>query len=111
MVKSTQAREILDISTNYKNYNMLSRIGMIAVQKDFSKRALAFRLIGIGWYIAFCLIFGALGGYWLDSHLNNDFPIFSLIGVTLGLLIAMVGLYFMVRPLMKEDNEIDKEDD
>ncbi len=80
-------------------------------QKDFSKRVLAFRLIGIGWYIAFCLILGTLGGYWLDRHVDNTFPIFALIGVTLGLIVAMVGLFLMVRPLMKEGNKTDKEDD
>ena len=89
---------------------MLHR-GAMDGQKDFNKRALAFRLIGIGWYIAFCLILGTLGGYWLDRHVDNTFPIFALVGVTLGLVVAMVGLYFMVRPLMKENNEIDKEDD
>ena len=82
------------------------------MQKDhFSKRALAFRMLGIGWHIAFSLILGTLGGYWLDSHLDNDFPIFTLVGVTLGLAVAMGGLYLMIRPLMKEDNNnTDKED-
>lgn len=85
--------------------------GMIAVQKDnFDKRALAFRMLGIGWHIAFSLIFGALGGYWLDSHFNNDFPIFTLVGLTLGLAVALGGLYLLIRPLMKEENNTDKED-
>jgi len=85
--------------------------GMIAVQKDyFSKRALAFRMLGIGWHIALSLILGTLGGYWLDSHFDNDFPIFTLIGLTLGLVVALGGLYLMIRPLMKEENNRDKED-
>ncbi|HJX69889.1 MAG TPA: AtpZ/AtpI family protein [Dehalococcoidia bacterium] len=80
-------------------------------ERDLSKRALALRVVGIGWYIAFCLILGTLGGYWLDRHVDNTFPIFTLIGVTLGLVVAMVGLFLMVRPLMKEGNKTDKEDD
>jgi F0F1-type ATP synthase assembly protein I len=80
-------------------------------QNDFSKRALAFRLIGIGWYIAFCLLVGFFGGLWLDHHVDT-FPIFALVGLTLGLIFAMVGLFLMVRPLMKENNnKTNKEDD
>ena len=92
---------------------MLYFSGMIAVQKDnFDKRALAFRMLGIGWHIAFSLILGALGGYWLDSHFNNEFPIFTLVGLTLGLAVALGGLYVLIRPLMKEENNnnTDKED-
>ena len=85
-------------------------ISLVMDDKDFKKRNMAFRLVGIGWHIAFSLIAGALGGFWLDNHLDTA-PIFSLLGVTLGLLVAMVGLYLLVRPLMKEENKTDKEND
>ncbi len=112
MVKSTQVRGILDISKNSNNCNIIYLTGMTSVQKDyFSKRALAFRMLGIGWHIAISLLLGTLGGLWLDSYLD-DFPLFTLIGLTLGLAVAMGGLYLLIRPLMKENNKIDtdKED-
>jgi hypothetical protein len=84
--------------------------GMIAVQKDhFSKHVLAFRVLGIGWYIAFSLCAGALGGFWLDKHYDTA-PIFSLLGVTLGLVLALSGGYAMIRPLIKEINREDTKD-
>ena len=76
---------------------------------DFSKRAVAFKLIGIGWYIAFCLISGTVGGYFLDQHLGT-LPLFTLVLLTFGLFIAFYGIYRMIRPLMKEENNADKED-
>jgi len=67
-------------------------------------------MLGIGWHIAFSLILGALGGYWLDKHYDTA-PIFTLIGLTLGLAVALGGLYLMIRPLMKEENNNTDEED
>lgn len=81
------------------------------MQNKVDKRVIAFRLLGIGWHIAFSLIVFTLLGYWLDSHFDTSFPVFSLVGVTVGLGVAMGGLYLMIRPLMKEfDNNTSKED-
>lgn len=70
-------------------------------QDDFTNRALAFRFIGIGWYIAFCLGAGFGGGYLIDRHYDT-LPLFSLILLTLGLVVAIVGIYRMVKPLINE---------
>lgn len=74
-------------------------------QEDFTNRTLAFKFIGIGWYIAFCLGAGFGGGYLLDRHFDT-LPLFSLILLTLGLVVAIVGIYRMVKPLI---NEAEKE--
>ena len=73
-------------------------------QKDLSKRALALRMIGIGWYIAFCLLGGAAGGYFLDRHLDT-LPVFTIVLLTVGLFVAFYGVYRIVRPLMKEEQK------
>lgn len=78
-------------------------------QDDFTNRALAFRFIGIGWYIAFCLGAGFGGGYLLDRHFDT-LPLFSLILLTFGLVVAIVGIYRMVKPLINDAEEQVKQD-
>ena len=60
---------------------------------------LAMRLMGLGWYVALSIILGAGGGLWLDGRLDT-LPLFTLIGVLLGTVLAFYGLIKMVRPLM-----------
>ena len=52
-----------------------------------------------------------MGGYWLDTKLDNAFPVFALVGLTLGLVVAFYGVYRIVRPLMKEEQKKDKGED
>ncbi len=53
------------------------------------------RLIGIGWYFALCIILGIVGGLLLDRFLDVK-PIFTLVGLFLGLLLAFVGGYLLI---------------
>jgi hypothetical protein len=55
----------------------------------------AVRLIGIGWYFAFCIIFGIVGGLLLDQFLDVK-PVFTLVGLFLGLVLAFVGGYLLL---------------
>lgn len=64
-----------------------------------SGRALA--LIGIGWYIALSIVIGAAGGVWLDHRFGTRI-LFTLIGLTLGLILAMYGAYRLVVAVMKD---------
>jgi hypothetical protein len=70
---------------------------------------LAARLVGIGWYIGLCIVFGVLGGLWLDNKLGTS-VIFTLVGLFLGLGLAFAGTYQLLLPLMKERNDNDGED-
>ena len=63
----------------------------------------ALRLTGIGFYIATCIVGGTLAGWWLGGKK----PLFMITGLVLGLIIAVYGVYRMIRPLMK--NNQDKE--
>ena len=62
---------------------------------------LALRLMGMGWYVAFCIIIGIVGGLWLDKFVGT-LPLFTLLGVLLGTTAAFYGMYKMVQPLLKE---------
>ena len=60
---------------------------------------LALRLAGLGWYVALCIVGGILGGFALDKAIGAT-PLFTLVGVVLGSIIAFWGLYRMVYPLL-----------
>ena len=62
-------------------------------------RVLAVRLTGLGWYVALCIVFGIVGGLALDGLLETK-PLFMLLGILLGSVVAFWGLYKMVQPLL-----------
>ena len=61
------------------------------------------RLMGLGWYVAACIILGVLGGLGLDSLVGTT-PLFILLGTVLGTILAFWGLYKMVRPVLYGSN-------
>ena len=71
--------------------------------------ALVLRLTGIGWYVAVCIGGGALGGRWLDGHFELSLPLFTLLGLGLGIAVAMVGMMRMLLAVFsaKSDSDIE----
>ncbi len=67
---------------------------------------LAMRLLGLGWYVALCMILGVVGGLWLDGKLDAR-PLFTLLGLALGLAVAFYGAYKLVQPLLNNLNNED----
>jgi F0F1-type ATP synthase assembly protein I len=61
--------------------------------------AVALRLTGLGWYVAFCVVIGVLGGVFLDKLLGTVF-VFAVLGVVLGSAAAFWGVYKMVLPVL-----------
>ena len=59
------------------------------------------RLLGIGWYVALCITGGALGGLWLDRWTNLS-PLFTLLGLVLGIAVAIIGMYRMLLAVLSE---------
>ena len=55
----------------------------------------AFRLVGIGWYVALCIALGTGGGVWLDRRFDLT-PVLTLVGLFLGLGLAFYGGYLML---------------
>lgn len=68
----------------------------------------ALRLTGLGWYVVACILLGVLGGLWLDKRLGS-LPLFTLLGVLLGMVVAFFGIYRMVTPLMGQDTSRKKD--
>ncbi len=61
----------------------------------------AIRVTGIGFYIATCIAGGALAGWWL----GDKRPLYTIIGLLAGLVLAFFGAYRMIRPLLKTNND------
>ncbi len=66
----------------------------------------ALSLSGLGFYIAGVIILGIVGGRWLDSKFNTS-PLWLIVGTVLGVVIAALGTYNMIKPFM-ENNRKDK---
>ena len=60
---------------------------------------LALRLTGMGWYVAFCIVIGIVGGWWLDG-LAGTKALFLLLGTILGTVVAFWGIFKMVQPIL-----------
>lgn len=58
----------------------------------------AMQLMGIGWYVATCIVLGVVGGVLLDGELGTGFAL-TLVGLALGLASAGWGGYRMLQEL------------
>jgi F0F1-type ATP synthase assembly protein I len=66
----------------------------------------ALRLVGVGFFIGGFILLGVFAGRWLDTKLNTE-PLWMIVGLFLGLIIAFYGVYRMLLPFMS--NKQDKE--
>ncbi len=72
------------------------------------KVAAALRLTGIGFFIGLSIVAGVGAGLWLDSRLKTA-PIFVIIGLLMGIIVAGFGVYRMLLPLLNDDSTRKKE--
>ena len=63
---------------------------------------LALQWVGIGWYIIVCLFAGLFAGIWIDRLIGTE-PVFTLLGVLLGTVLAFYGMYRIVSEFMNTD--------
>ena len=68
-----------------------------------NRRLLALRLIGLGWYVASCIVIGVVGGVFIDQRLGTKL-LFTLMGLAFGTTSAFYGLIKMIQPLIKPDS-------
>ena len=68
------------------------------------KRLAALQLLGVGFFVAGSIILGVVGGRWLDGKLNSE-PVFLIVGLLLGIVVAFYGVYIMLRPLMNDKQD------
>jgi ATP synthase protein I len=64
----------------------------------------AMSLLGIGWYFAISIIGGTVGGLLLDGWLDTK-PLFTLLGLALGLTVAFYGGFKAIMRIMAESSK------
>jgi F0F1-type ATP synthase assembly protein I len=79
-----------------------------SVEAGMRRWQAALNVIGVGWFVGVSLLLGVLGGLWLDSRFGTE-PLFVMVGLFLGIIVAAYGVYRMLVPLIR--NRQDKEDD
>ena len=73
----------------------------------------ALRFIGIGWFVALSILVFTLGGRWVGQQVGGDtsVAVFTILGVLLGLAVAIVGIYRMMKPMLNEGGQDDGSED
>ena len=69
------------------------------IEVGMSRWGAALRLTGVGFFIGSSILLGGFGGLWLDKELNTG-PILVIVGLLLGIVIAIYGVYRMLLPLI-----------
>lgn len=62
---------------------------------EWKRLPAAVQLLGVGWYFAGCIVSGIVGGVILDSLFDTS-PLFSMLGLFVGLATAAYGGYRML---------------
>ena len=61
----------------------------------------AARLLAVGWVVVLTIGLGLGAGIWVDNLLRTPFPLFTLIGVLLGVVLAFASIYRLVRAVFE----------
>jgi F0F1-type ATP synthase assembly protein I len=61
-------------------------------------------LVGIGWFFAISIVGGIVGGLLLDNWLDTK-PLFTFLGLFLGLAVAFYGGYQALNRVLQADQE------
>jgi len=66
-------------------------------------------LFNVGWYVALSIVIPTAIGVWLDTPERfNSRPLYSLIGFSLGTILAAYGLYRMFKQFLAEQKDDEK---
>ena len=78
----------------------------VTIEASMVRWVAALRLIGVGFFIGGSILLGVFAGLWLDSRMNTS-PVFVIVGLFLGIVVAFYGVYRMLLPLIgkKQDKE------
>jgi len=69
----------------------------------------ALQLLVVGFYVPLSLLIPTGIGLWLDRKVFHAFPLCTLVGLGIGTIIMVYGVYQMVRPFLKEAKTAGKE--
>ena len=64
----------------------------------------ALSLLGIGWFFALSIVGGAGAGLLIDGWLDTK-PLFAVIGLAMGLLVAVWGGYRLLKRAISDGNQ------
>ena len=67
-----------------------------------SRMATVLQLVGIGWYVGICIAGGSFGGLWLDRKFDTG-PLFTLLGLAAGIIVALAGMFRMLMAVLADD--------
>jgi len=70
----------------------------------------AMQLLIVGFYVSYSLLIPTGIGFWFDKRASHEFPLFTLIGLGVGTLIMVYGVYRMVYPFLQEAKREGKEE-
>jgi zinc transporter ZupT len=70
----------------------------------------ALQLLIVGFYVPLSLLIPTGIGLWIDRRAAHEFPLFALIGLGVGTVIMVYGVYRMVRPFLQEAKKEEKEE-
>jgi zinc transporter ZupT len=70
----------------------------------------ALQLLVVGFYVPLSLLIPTGIGFWLDRRAAHEFPLFTLIGLGVGTVIMVYGVYQMVRPFLQEAKREEKKE-
>ena len=68
----------------------------------------ALQLLIVGFYVPLSLLIPTGIGLWLDRKVFHEFPLCTLIGLGIGTIIMVYGVYQMLRPFLKEAKMVGK---
>jgi hypothetical protein len=70
----------------------------------------ALQLLTVGFYVPLSLLIPTGIGFWFDRKALHEFPVYTLIGLGVGTVIMVYGVYRMVRPFLQEAKTEGKDD-
>jgi len=73
--------------------------------------SVALQVLVVGFYVPLSLLMPTGIGFWLDRRVGQGFPAYTLIGLGIGTVIMMYGVYCMVQPFLEEAREETKEEE
>ncbi len=77
------------------------------IEVGMSRWGAALRLTGVGFFIGGSILLGVFGGRLLDIRLGTE-PVWMIVGLFLGIVIAFYGVYRMLLPFISnKQNEED----
>lgn len=95
---------MVDLKTQAVVYSVRNLSG-----PNMDRGRLVWTLMGLGWYIGLSIVLPMLGGWMLDRK-EDTIPLFTLLGLGLGLVLAFTGVYRVLQSIEKEQSKKGEKD-